>query len=980
MKVFQPFRLDTVNHCLWRGGERVELTPKAFDVLRYLVEHSDRLVSQDEILEALWPGTYVNPEVIKKYVLEIRKALGDHPQNPAFIATFPKRGYQFIAAVTDENSSSSAPRSEHYVKNLVGRGLASRQLNEFLNKVLDGQRQVVFITGEAGIGKTSLLDLFEQCAASKPRLRIARGQCVEGFGGKEAYYPVLEALGQWFRAEDAGPAVSTLAKQAPTWLIQFPSLVKDHQRSALQKEILGATRERMVREICEALESLTAQDPLVLILEDLHWVDPSTVDFISALARRRGPAKLLLVGTYRPADVIISQSPLKTLKQDLVLHGQCHEIALERLEKSDIAEYIKVKFPAAALPAGFADLIYRHSGGNPLFMATILQDMVKKGLLLQADGHWTLALPLEEIDPSVPDTLDQLIDAQFQQLSAPEQRILKSASVAGERFSVWTIATAAEVDAAVLEDTCEKLAEKLQFIRAAGIHELPNGQISTRYDFRHSLYREVLYRRLSEMSRSKLHRILGNRLEELGTSSEQELATELALHFEEGHEHHKAVRYLIVAAENAVWRFAYRDAIAILEHSLEVVRKIVVAALQVELEVRILEFIGDAHFALGALVESAEAYLAAATRAGEAGLKAAQAHALICSMYPLGFFNPDQGLAAMGQAVEMSISVGDPLELARAQMIAASSRLIFDAWRRPDAELCTSAYETFCRLNDSRIDPYQPIAYAHFLTLQGNYHRALEIFDAALSRTDRGVGLVPRFGAVSGTIVALLCLGRLGEALQITRTAMQSADENRALGFLLSFREACIRILAFDFEGAFNICEIIAQGSSSEHLGGQPESICRMAAGYLALDRGEYRTAIEQFKQVYEPEVSTKFFLHWTWRIMARLGSGNAWLLAGDTANALSAADGALKAALSTDDPQLHAMAWDLKTRVAMARNDWISAREYVVRALAIVDKFQILPASWQAYATAWQLHEHLQEPKGGSASPVRRNLHSENC
>src|SRR5258708_37992440 len=108
MKVFQPFRLDTVNHCLWRADKRVELAPKAFDVLRYLVEHSDRLVTQDEILEALWPGTYVNPEVVKKYVLGIRKVMGDSPQNPAFVATFPKRGYQFIAPLREESGASTS--------------------------------------------------------------------------------------------------------------------------------------------------------------------------------------------------------------------------------------------------------------------------------------------------------------------------------------------------------------------------------------------------------------------------------------------------------------------------------------------------------------------------------------------------------------------------------------------------------------------------------------------------------------------------------------------------------------------------------------------------------------------------------------------------------------------------------------------------------------------------------------------------------
>ena len=93
MKQFHAFRLDTANQCLWRGEERVSLTPKAFDLLRYLVHHADRLVTQEEILEALWTDTFVNQEVVKKYILGIRKVLGDRHDKPEFIRTFPKRGY-----------------------------------------------------------------------------------------------------------------------------------------------------------------------------------------------------------------------------------------------------------------------------------------------------------------------------------------------------------------------------------------------------------------------------------------------------------------------------------------------------------------------------------------------------------------------------------------------------------------------------------------------------------------------------------------------------------------------------------------------------------------------------------------------------------------------------------------------------------------------------------------------------------------------
>src|SRR5204862_5054103 len=132
MKLFGPFRLDSVNHCLWRAGARLSLTPKAFDVLRYLVERADRLVTQDEILEALWPEIYVNPEGIRKYILEIRKVLGDRPKQPLFIETLPKRGYQFIAKVTDEQTFPQSKAASGAAANIVGRDAAIAQLHYHL--------------------------------------------------------------------------------------------------------------------------------------------------------------------------------------------------------------------------------------------------------------------------------------------------------------------------------------------------------------------------------------------------------------------------------------------------------------------------------------------------------------------------------------------------------------------------------------------------------------------------------------------------------------------------------------------------------------------------------------------------------------------------------------------------------------------------------------------------------------------------------
>src|ERR1700688_4219114 len=108
MKAFGSFRLDTVEQCLWREDARIALTPKVFAVLRHLVNHPGRLVTQDELLEAIWPETYVQPEILRKYILELRKVLGDDHKSPQFIETLPKRGYRFVAAMGLESSAPSA--------------------------------------------------------------------------------------------------------------------------------------------------------------------------------------------------------------------------------------------------------------------------------------------------------------------------------------------------------------------------------------------------------------------------------------------------------------------------------------------------------------------------------------------------------------------------------------------------------------------------------------------------------------------------------------------------------------------------------------------------------------------------------------------------------------------------------------------------------------------------------------------------------
>jgi DNA-binding winged helix-turn-helix (wHTH) protein/tetratricopeptide (TPR) repeat protein len=628
MRSFGPFRLDVVNQCLWRGETRLPLMPKPFAVLCYLVEQPGRLVGHDELLAAIWPDTFVQPEVLRRYVLEIRRALGDRAEAPQYVQTLPKRGYQFIAPVIDETTTSAVESASSATTTLVGRRAELADLDRYLATALGGRRQVVFVTGEPGIGKTSLVDAFQRGGAAMTGASVARGQAMEGFGGKEAYYPLLEALGQLARGPSRTLVVDTLSTHAPTWLIQLPSIVRPEQQAALQREILGATRERMVRELCEALEVITRALPIVLILEDLHWVDHSTVDVISAIARRREPAKLFVLGTFRPADLILSESPLKGLKQDLSVHRLSYELKLERLQESDVADYIAAEFSPGDVPPGLATVIHRHSDGNPLFMTAMLDHLVQRGVLAQVHGRWAMTVPLEQADPGAPDTLKQLLEMQLQYLSEADQQVLKCASVAGQNFTVWSVGAMLPDDASHVEQTCEALAERQLFLKSSGARELSNGASTAEYQFRHALYREVLYRRLTPALRVNYHCRLAEGLEHLRSPVEPEMAAEIALHLEEGHQYERAIRYLMLAAQNATRRYAHRQSIAVLEHARELLPNVAGERGQ-ELHLQILERMGDAYYALGEMDESASIYESMATRAAEAGVLDAQADALM---------------------------------------------------------------------------------------------------------------------------------------------------------------------------------------------------------------------------------------------------------------------------------------------------------------------------------------------------------------
>lgn len=516
MLSFNGFHLDLTNQQLRRDLQLVALTPKAFALLHHFALNPGRLVLKEESIGAVWPKRYGGDAVLKVCVREIRKALGDDCKAPRFLETVHKRGYRFVARVTSPNGhtadnkdpaaiptagvDSSVPDLRLWSASptrLVGRQEDVARLDASLASALRGNEQIVFVTGETGIGKSALVNTFIHRVTASGEILATYGQCAEHDAEGSAYLPMWEAVSRLCQQAPTN-LVNLLCDYAPSWVNQMPGVGNARQREAV-------VRERMPLELAEALHAVAAQKPLVLVIEDLQWSDYATLALLSFLARRSESARLLIIGSYRSEDAWLLAHPIRAVTSELEIHHQCTELALGFLGSNAVAEYLCYRL-GGRIAAELLRTIVQYSNGNPLFVVRMVDWWLTQGSLRQLAGEWTLQTRLLKTS-WISDSLREMIEKKLARLGRWEQQVLEAASVAGMKFSVGAVAAALDEDMVEIETSCDRFARNRVFLRRL-YESWPHAdrRHSQRFAFVHAIYRHTLYQRVSNARRVVLRK------------------------------------------------------------------------------------------------------------------------------------------------------------------------------------------------------------------------------------------------------------------------------------------------------------------------------------------------------------------------------------------------------------------------------------------------------------------------------------------
>jgi DNA-binding winged helix-turn-helix (wHTH) protein/tetratricopeptide (TPR) repeat protein len=553
--VFGDFELDTSLYQLRRGGEIVDIGPRVFDVLSYLIRHRDRLVSKDELIREVWGAIAMSVSSVPTSIAAVRKALGDDPANPVFIETHRGRGYRFICEVTEISDTSptrtpggsvpGGPAREVSRSIFVGRDSELAALYSAFERALSGTPQLVLVIGEPGIGKTRTIEEFAPSVRDDGAV-VLLGRCGEGEGAP-AFWPWVQIVRTYVESSDVstlpaalGPLASSLLQMVPELGDRFPDLPPPPTLDADQ------ARFRLFDAVTALLTKAATERPLVVLLDDLHRADAASLLLLQFATRELRDTQVLFVGTYRGAELQSNIGRTQILS-DLAREEPTRCVQLHGLTRESIEHFIAQSSPSGIATESLVAALYDQTGGNPFFLTQIVHLLAAEGRLDQAEAvaSWNIDLP---------GGVREAVSRQLDGLPSDTRQTLAVAAVAGREFATTVIATASGLDANATLINLEPA------IDARLISPVP-GQVG-RFRFAHMLLRDCIYEQLPTLDRVQLHHQIGEALETLHSSNLDPHTAELAYHFYQAIPTagpQRAITYSIQAAEWATSRLAYED-------------------------------------------------------------------------------------------------------------------------------------------------------------------------------------------------------------------------------------------------------------------------------------------------------------------------------------------------------------------------------------------------------------------------------------
>ena len=492
---------------------------------------------------------------------------------PSLAAAAGRPGTSRLRRAMRERSTGAAPEP-------IGRGEELALLTELLEAAAAGSGQLVTIAGEPGAGKSTLAHAFlRRARLAVPGARLALGRSPEHFGSAEAYSPFLDALGNLLASGEREALVPRLIELAPTWAVHFPGVASEAEAAAGETLAGMRSRDRMPREFAAFVAAITASAataggrPLVLLLEDLQWADPASVDLLAYLAPRLDNLKLMLVATYRPADVEAQRHPLRAVLASFARGNlPWSEIAPAPFAGREVAAFLERELGAPP-PPELVDFALRRTEGNPLFLLNVLNHLLQSGAVSRDGDRVVLARSLDSMDRIVPEGMVALIRDKVDRLDEADRRLLTVASVEGLEFTAAVVAQLTERDEMEIEERLRALQTTHRLVEPIGDLELAGGHSSQRYRFVHSLYQHAFYDAMAPKRRAAKHLLAAEALTRLHAGRLETMRVALALHCEMGRDFSRAIEHHLAAAELAAARNP-RDARPLLVKALALAEKL----------------------------------------------------------------------------------------------------------------------------------------------------------------------------------------------------------------------------------------------------------------------------------------------------------------------------------------------------------------------------------------------------------------------